>query len=104
MSSELVSKELTEYVSVYADSHPIWMVTLSNGESVYQDDNRPNIYPESAWIRLKIYCEENDLYITDMKIRNKVKVKSIEGISPTAVLSEKVPRQPVTICLTPSTL
>ena len=79
MSNDLVSKELTEYVSVYADSNPIWMVTLSNGESVYQDDNRPNIYPESAWIRLKIYCEENDLYITDMKIRNKGNVKSIES-------------------------
>ena len=79
MSSELVSKELNEYVSVYADSHPIWMVTLSNGESVYQDDYRPNVYPESAWIRLKIYCEENDLHITDMKIRNKGNVKSIDS-------------------------
>ena len=78
-SSTFVSTELDSYVSIYADSNPIWTVTLSNGESVYQDDDRPDVYPESAWARLKIYCEENDLHITDMKIRNKGNVQSIES-------------------------
>ena len=78
-TSVFVATELDDYVSVYADSNPIWMVTLSNGEHVYQDDNRPNVYPESAWRRLKIYCEENDLHITEMKIRNKGNVKSVES-------------------------
>lgn len=77
-NSTFVSTELDSYVSSYADSNPIWMVTLSNGESIYQDDNRPDVYPESAWKRLKLYCEENDLHITDMKIRNKGNVKSME--------------------------
>ena len=78
-NSALVATELDEYVSVYADSNPIWMVTLSNGEVVYQDDNRPDVYPESAWKRLKNYCKENDLHITEMKIRNKGNVKSVES-------------------------
>ena len=78
-NSTFVSTELDSYVSIYADANPIWMVTLSNGESVYQDDDRPDVYPESAWARLKIYCEENDLHITDMKIRNKGNVQSIES-------------------------
>ena len=33
-----VSKKIDPYISAYADSNPIWIVKLSNGETVYQDD------------------------------------------------------------------
>tara|TARA_Y100001963_G_scaffold58553_1_gene81914 strand:+ start:16480 stop:16929 length:450 start_codon:yes stop_codon:yes gene_type:complete len=66
-----VSKKIDSYINAYADSNPIWIVKLSNGETVYQDDGRPDVKPESAWLRLKQYCEENNLYITNMKLKNR---------------------------------
>ena len=69
-----VAKELDSYVNQYGDNNPIWVVTLSSGETVYQDDDRPDVEPASAWLRLKTYCEENDLHITSMKIKNRSNV------------------------------
>ena len=66
-----VSKKIDPYISAYADSNPIWIVKLSNGETVYQDDGRPDVEPESAWLRLKQYCEDNNLHITNMKLKNR---------------------------------
>ena len=75
--SVFVSKEFDTYINVYADNNPLWIVTISNGETIYQDDGRPNIEPASAWVRLKKYCEENNLYITNMKVRNKSHVEDV---------------------------
>mgnify|MGYP003629004907 CR=1 FL=1 len=36
-----------------------WMITLTNGEVVYGDYERKEF--ENPWIRLKRYCEENDV-------------------------------------------
>ena len=46
----------------------LWTVRLTDGTEVYQDDGRPGIKPESAWTRLKNYCEQNDLGIDFMRI------------------------------------
>ena len=53
----------------YAEGCPHWQVVLNNGENVFQDDGRPGEFPTNAWLRLKEYCEKNDLYIVDMNIR-----------------------------------
>lgn len=45
-----------------------WIVELSNGETVWQDDGRPGM-EESAWVRLKNYCEANDLKIKNLKLK-----------------------------------
>lgn len=49
-----------------------WIVQLSNGETVWQDDGRPGLKEASAWVRLKNYCELFNLHITSMclKFRN----------------------------------
>ena len=73
----LLSKELDDYIIKYADSNPIWIATLSNGETIYQDDDRPNVEPASAWVRLKQYCEENNFYITNLKIRNRTHIEEV---------------------------
>ena len=67
----LVSKQLDQYANQYGDVNPAWIVELSNGETIYQDDDRPGAEPPSAWKRLKLYCEKNDLHITNMKIKNR---------------------------------
>ena len=61
-----VCKTLDDFVLNYRESIPSWSVVLNNNESIYQDDGRPNCFPASAWKRLKIYCEINNLYITNM--------------------------------------
>lgn len=43
-----------------------WVVTLSNGQIVYEDDNRPGLEESSAWKRLKTYCNSHNLYIVEM--------------------------------------
>ena len=52
----------------YILSNPIWVVTLNNNEVIYQDDGCVSNEEYSAWIRLKKYCQENNLYITDMSV------------------------------------
>ncbi len=37
----------------------IWIVSLSNGATVYQDDDRSNLKEPSAWKRLEFYISEN---------------------------------------------
>lgn len=66
-----VSKSLDQYVNQYGDSNPAWVVELSNGETIYQDDERPGLEPSSAWKRLGEYCKNNDLHIQNMKIKNR---------------------------------
>lgn len=43
-----------------------WVVVLSDGRTVYQDDDRPGIEEPSAWRRLKAYCKDQDVYIVEM--------------------------------------
>ena len=72
-----LSKDFDSYINTYADNNPLWIVTLSNDETIYQDDGRPNIKPASAWVRLKKYCEINDLHITNMKLRNRSNIEDV---------------------------
>ena len=72
-----VSKSINGYVNVYADSNPIWIAELSNGEMIYQDDGKPDCYPESAWLRLKEYCEQNNLSIKSISVKNRSIQKQI---------------------------
>ena len=63
-----VCKTWDEYMVNYAESNPIWIVILNNGETVYRDDGRPGLSVHNAWRRLYHYCEENNLYIVSMTI------------------------------------
>ena len=72
-----VSTSLDGYVNQYADSNPIWIATLSDGSTVYQDDDRPGEEPSSAWERLGLHCKNNNLHITGMKIKNRSHVEVV---------------------------
>ena len=58
------------YVAQMFEWGTVWVATLSDGSVVYQDDDREGVEPESAWIRLGMYCEENSLHITSFTIQN----------------------------------
>jgi len=59
---------MDDFLQQYIEGCPRWEVTLNNGEHFCQDDGRPGLKPRSAWLRLGKYCQENDLYITNMLI------------------------------------
>lgn len=45
-----------------------WTAELNNGLIVYQDDGRPGYEEQSAWLRLKKYCETHNLFVRKMRI------------------------------------
>jgi hypothetical protein len=47
----------------------IWVVTLSDGTKVFQDDDRPGMEPASAWIRLKKNLIETNRHIESIRLR-----------------------------------
>jgi hypothetical protein len=66
-----VSKSIDTYVNVYGDNHPMWIAKLSNGETVYQDDDRPEVHPASAWLRLRDYCIQEKIHVKSLLLKNK---------------------------------
>ena len=63
-----VCKQFDEFIQTYAECTPRWEVVLNNNERIFQDDDRPGMQPKSAWLRLREYCEEHNLYIKEMTI------------------------------------
>jgi len=57
---------------------PVWVATLSNNEEIYQDDGAHEDLEPSAWIRLKEYCKELDLHLTNLQLRFKSHVVGTE--------------------------
>jgi len=64
-----ISKTVDPFIAVYADSNPFWTINLTNGEQIYQDDDRPGQEIASAWKRSKIHIYDNDLEIDNVTFR-----------------------------------
>ena len=74
-----VSTSKDKWLINRAEQQTIWIVKLSNGETVFQDDDRQGLAEPSAWTRLQAYCEINNLHIVDFTIRfrtNKISLPS----------------------------
>lgn len=57
-----------------------WVVTLSDGRTVFQDDGRPGVKPSSAWRRLRRVCQQESLGIEKMILQFRShKVQIPEG-------------------------
>lgn len=55
-----------------------WVAVLSNGETVYEDDDRPGLDEPSAWKRLKAYCQDQNVCIVQLWLQfrsNRVHVE-----------------------------
>ena len=63
----MVSFELDSFIT--DKDKTFWSALLSNGKWVYQDDDRPGEIEKRAWVRLMQYCEDNEVYVTQMRIR-----------------------------------
>lgn len=73
----LVSKEEDSWLRDRFENETRWIVKLSNGESVIQDDYRPNVKPESAWLRLIKYCELQQIYIVGMYLQFRSHIENM---------------------------
>ena len=58
--------------SYFAETNPRWEVELNNGETAYHDNEAP-----SSWLRLRKYCQDNNLWIVKMKFGFRNNVKSL---------------------------
>ena len=90
-----------------------WIVTLSNGERVYGDYDRPNL--ENPWTRLSDYCRDNDVIPTKIELHMfgapaKVFFEDPDGLDGLAVMrgiakdqamdgSHSTSFQTLTVCL-----
>lgn len=54
-----------------------WIVQLCNGDTVYQDDERPG-FDLTAWERLVNHCKHSGLYIVGMKLQFRSHIEVIE--------------------------
>jgi hypothetical protein len=78
-----VSFELDSFI---IDKHTFyWYVILSDGTTVYEDDNRPEFEEKNAWRRLKKYCELNTISIVGFGMvfgsnRRFIETKDWEGV------------------------
>jgi hypothetical protein len=76
-TNHLVSKFEDDWLRERFESHSRWIVELSNGERIIQDDGRPNVYPESAWLRLCNYCDLNGIYIENMYLQFRSHIEQV---------------------------
>lgn len=65
------------YIQSIFESQTLWVVTLSNGEDVYQDDCRYGI-ENNSWLRLKKELNSSNLYITSLRFVFRSHVESID--------------------------
>jgi hypothetical protein len=68
-TNPFVSKEEDSWLRDRYEDECRWIVYLSNGERIIQDDYRPGVTPHSAWLRLKKYCEINSVHIVNMYLQ-----------------------------------
>jgi hypothetical protein len=73
MMNDIICKVIDEYVPDLR-----WIAHLSNGETIYQDDERPEMEPRSAWIRLGNYIRNNNLKIISLKFQFRSHVINLE--------------------------
>jgi len=65
----MICTKRDNYVANYQEGNPSWIVKLSSGLAIFQDDLRPGVTPLSAWERLYNHCKDTGDYITSMKIK-----------------------------------
>lgn len=51
--------EPDDFINDKYESETRWIITLSDGRKVYQDDERPGLSEPSTWKRLKTFLQEN---------------------------------------------
>lgn len=79
----LKSVNLCYYEDDFLEDKCIWAAKLSNGQTVFQDDDRPGVDCRIAWFRLRNYVYTTDTDIVELYIKFRdhweLAGRSIEG-------------------------
>lgn len=76
-----VSRQRDNYIQDIENHKPHWHAYLTNGEEVFDDDGRLNLYNNplpASWIRLKEYCESKNIGIDRIYLRFRSHYEHIE--------------------------
>lgn len=76
-TNHLVSKEEDQWLQDRFENECRWIAILANGERIIQDDYRPGVTPESAWLRLKRYCLIEKTYIVNMYLQFRSHIEHV---------------------------
>jgi hypothetical protein len=79
ISQRARNKGLCLEIDDFLEDKPIWVAILSNGITVYQDDNRPGLNEPCAWKRLSSYVECEGCKIIGMYLKFRSNVNHIEN-------------------------
>lgn len=52
-----------------SEKHQGWVASLSNGETVFQEEPAHEPNQKSSWTKLRMRCEEEGLYITQIQLQ-----------------------------------
>lgn len=64
-----MSSDVCKVDDDYVYDRPRWVAELSNGDTIYADDDRPGVEPSSAWQRLRTYCTEGHHHIVRLWVQ-----------------------------------
>lgn len=76
-STNNICTEIDDWLEDILLHNACWIVELSNGLTVIQDDGRPGQKIRSAWERLGIYCRANCVDILNMRLKFRSHVEHI---------------------------
>jgi len=66
-----------ELIASRLEGQTLWIATLDDGTTVYQDDDRDGISPPSAWLRLREHCRVNSRHIVRLFLRFRSHVEHL---------------------------
>lgn len=72
----MICTEVDNWLQERMMGSTVWVVKLNDETIVYQDDDR-NYPGDSAWLRLKQYCEQNQKYIISMYLKFRSHVEHL---------------------------
>jgi hypothetical protein len=70
-------KYLCTEQDAFLEDKAIWVATLSNGMTCYQDDHRPGLDEPIAWKRLRSCCQQENISIDFLRIKFRSNVVPI---------------------------
>lgn len=56
-----------------------WYAVLSNGETAYEDDGRPDCSINSGWVRLGNYVKKHQIYISELYLQFRSHIEALPG-------------------------
>ena len=77
----MISTTVDDYINEYRLWNTVWCVTLNNGQEIFDDNGRRDKnghIMKDSWLRLKEYCDSNNLWIDNIYFKFRSHTEQIE--------------------------